>query len=43
MKIKMLKQYNKDFMPFARLKNFGVKAVRGPRACPPELVKILDA
>ena len=43
MKIKMLKQYNKDFMPFARLKNFGVKTVRGPRACPPELVKILDA
>lgn len=42
MKIKKLKKYAKDLMPFARLKNFGIKAVRGPRTCPPELVKELS-
>ena len=42
MRIKMIKKYAKDFMPFARLKIFDVKTVRGPRVCPPELDKALN-
>lgn len=41
MKIKRLKKYGKDFMPFARLKEFGVNTVCGPRLCPKNLVDML--
>ena len=42
MKIKRIKQYAKDFMPFAHLKDFGVNTVRGPRICPLELANALN-
>ena len=41
MKIKCLKQYDKDFMTFAKLNDYGIRAVRGPRFCPEELSKVL--
>ena len=41
MKIKKLKKYAPDFMPFARLKEYGVNTVRGPRICPQNLVDVL--
>ena len=41
MKIKLLKKYAKDFMSFTKLNEYGVKTVRGPRICPPNLVAAL--
>ena len=41
MKIKLLKKYDKNFMPFAKLGEYGVRAVRGPRTCPKNLVDVL--
>lgn len=41
MKIKRLKKYPYDFMPFARLKDFKVNSVRGPRICPQDVVDVL--
>ena len=41
MKIKLLKKYAKDFMDFAKLGEYGVRTVRGPRICPPNLVAVL--
>lgn len=43
MKIARLKTYPADFMPFNKLKTYGVNAIRGPRSCPIELIKILNA
>ena len=42
MKIKRLKEYAKDFMPFSRLCRLGVRAVRGPRLCPDNVLDILQ-
>lgn len=41
MKIKLIKKYAKDFMGFTKLLEYGVKTVRGPRICPPNLVDVL--
>ncbi len=41
MKIKLIKKYAKDFMGFAKLCEYGVRSVRGPRICPPNLVEVL--
>jgi len=42
LKAKIVKEYDDDFMTFARLKkDFGIKAVRGPRTCPDELAAVL--
>lgn len=41
MKIKLIKKYAKDFMGFAKLGEYGVRSVRGPRICPPNLVDVL--
>jgi len=41
MRIKLLKKYAKDFMPFAKLAQYGVKTVRGQRICPEDLSKFL--
>ncbi len=41
LKAKIVKEYADDFMPFSRLKEYGVKAVRGPRTCPDELTALL--
>jgi len=41
MKIKLLKKYDKDFMTFEKLNQFGITAIRGQRTCPSELVRIL--
>lgn len=41
MKIKLIKKYAKDFMGFAKLGKYGVRTVRGPRICPPNLVNVL--
>lgn len=41
MKIKLIKKYAKDFMPFSKLNEFDIKIVRGPRICPNELRKVL--
>lgn len=37
MKIKRLKQYKKEDYPFEKLKEYGVRAIRGPRHIPEEL------
>jgi len=42
MKIKRLKKYAPDFMPFARLCKLGVRAVRGPRLCPDNVLAVLQ-
>ena len=42
MKIKRLKKYDRDFMTFAKLKEYGIRAVRGPRFCPLEVSKVLS-
>ena len=34
MKIKLLKKYDKTFMPFSKLKKYGINAIRGQRRCP---------
>ena len=41
MKIKKLKQYDKNFLNFEKLKTFGVTAVRGPRSIPQKLAEFL--
>lgn len=41
MKIKLIKKYAKDFMGFAKLGEYGVRSVRGPRICPPDLADVL--
>lgn len=41
MKIKLLKKYAKDFMPFAKLAEYDIRAVRGPRTCPQNLIEVL--
>ncbi len=41
LKAKIVKEYDDNFMPFSKLKEYGVRAVRGPRTCPDELIKIL--
>ena len=41
MKIKLIKKYAKDFMGFAKLGEYGVRSVRGPRICPQNLVEVL--
>ena len=41
MKIKLIKKYANDFMGFAKLGEYGVRTVRGPRICPPNLVDVL--
>ena len=42
MKIKLIKKYTKDFMRFAKLSEYGVKTVRGPRICPQSLADVLE-
>ncbi|MBP2057941.1 putative DNA-binding protein (MmcQ/YjbR family) [Lactobacillus colini] len=42
MEIKVLKEYDKNFCSFDRLKNFGIKAIRGPRRVSRELVNYLN-
>ena len=41
MKIKLIKKYAKDFMNLAKLGEYGVRTVRGPRICPPNLADVL--
>jgi hypothetical protein len=42
MKIKLLKKYNKDFMTFDKLNNYGITAIRGQRSCPEDLYQALN-
>ena len=42
MKIKLLKKYNKEEFPFSRLKELGVRAIRGPRSITSKLSKELN-
>lgn len=41
MEVKVLKEYPADFCPFAKLKDFDIKAVRGPRRIPAKLAEYL--
>ena len=41
MKIRLIKKYAEDFMGFAKLGEYGVRTVRGPRICPQKLVDVL--
>ena len=41
MKLKLVKEYSKDEYPFAKLKEYGLTAIRGPRTIPNKLAKIL--
>lgn len=41
MEVQVLKEYPADFCPFSRLKEFGIKAVRGPRRIGKELSSYL--
>lgn len=41
MKIKLLKKYEPTEFPFKKLKEYGVRAIRGPRSIPKELSKKL--
>ncbi|MDO4192527.1 MAG: MmcQ/YjbR family DNA-binding protein [Erysipelotrichaceae bacterium] len=43
MRLKLLHEYRPDEFPFSLLKEYGVRAVRGPRSVPPELLKLLEA
>lgn len=43
MRLKLLHEYGPDEFPFSLLKEYGVRAVRGPRSVPPELLKLLEA
>ncbi|MBQ1532772.1 MAG: MmcQ/YjbR family DNA-binding protein [Solobacterium sp.] len=43
MRLKLLHEYKPDEFPFSLLKEYGVRAVRGPRSVPPELLKLLEA
>lgn len=42
MEIKLLKRYDKDEFTFNKLNEYGVKAIRGPRSLPKELISDLD-
>ncbi|MBR2274098.1 MAG: MmcQ/YjbR family DNA-binding protein [Alphaproteobacteria bacterium] len=42
MKIKSVKKYQQNIMPFAKLQRLGIKAIRGPRKCPENLANILQ-
>ncbi len=42
LKIRRLKKYGRDFLPFATLKEFGINAVRGPRGLPEKLVEFIE-
>ncbi len=42
MKIKLLGTYPQDFMPFARLKELGINAVRGPRHVTEAFAKVME-
>ncbi len=42
MKIKLLKRYAEDKFTYGRLKNYGIKAIRGPRTAPKELTNALN-
>jgi len=42
MKIKLLKKYDKDFMTFDKLNNYGITAIRGQRSCPEDLYQALN-
>ena len=42
MKIKLLKKYNKKFMTFEKLNNYGITAIRGQRSCPDNLCQVLN-
>ena len=41
MKIRLLQKYARNFLPFAKLKEYGINAVRGPRKMPLALSKKL--
>ena len=38
MRLKKLDQYNPSFLPFEKLKAYGIGAVRGPRRMPHSLI-----
>lgn len=42
MRIKRIKMFDKNLMTFAKLAEFGVRAVRGPRDCPQNVIKWLE-
>ena len=42
MKLKLVKEYSKEEYPFAKLKEYGLAAIRGPRTIPNKLIKILE-
>ncbi len=42
MKIKLLERYDKDVYSFAKLNEYGIKAIRGPRRMPEELSKEMN-
>ena len=42
MKIRLLKKYEKSEFPFSKLKELGVKAIRGPRSVTSKLSKELN-
>ena len=42
MEMDVLKVYPQEYCPFAKLNELGVKAVRGPRSAPPELIAHLE-
>lgn len=42
MRIKLIKEYNKDEFNFSKLKEYGIKAIRGPRLITEELSKELN-
>ena len=42
MKIKLIKEYQDQFMSFSRLQKYGVSTIRGPRSCPQKLKLLLD-
>ena len=41
MRIKLLDEYDRNLLPFAKLKKYGINAVRGPRYAPDIFVKAL--
>ena len=42
MRIKLLKKYSNDLFTFNVLNKYGIKAIRGPRSLPKELLKELE-
>ncbi len=43
MRLKLLHEYRPDEFPLSLMKEYGVRAVRGPRSVTPELLKLLEA